>query len=250
MSLYSIGIIKNSVKILMVIILMACNTEKQNSSVLIFTGSNNHHWQSTDILLSKILSDAGIFDITTTTRPDTLTKNFLSQFDVVVSNWNSWPKNDYRLPFETENAFIEFIENGGGFVTFHSSTSVFYAWPEFQNITTAAWLMDSTSHGKPSEIIVSFSDLNHPATKGLTDFTIFDELWINASKNNRFEILGTARSLDNPGNVKNVQPAVMVSEYGKGKIFHTILGHDTIAMKNPGFQNLLIKGMIWAKRKP
>ena len=42
------------------------------------------------------------------------------------------------------------------------------------------------------------------------------------------------------------QPAIMVLEYGKGRIFHTILGHNTKAIENPGFSALIINGIEWA----
>jgi type 1 glutamine amidotransferase len=38
----------------------------------------------------------------------------------------------------------------------------------------------------------------------------------------------------------------MVADYGKGRIFHTILGHDVKAMENEGFQTLLLRATEWA----
>ena len=34
--------------------------------------------------------------------------------------------------------------------------------------------------------------------------------------------------------------------YGKGRVFATALGHDTEAMKNPGFAATLARGTEWA----
>jgi type 1 glutamine amidotransferase len=42
------------------------------------------------------------------------------------------------------------------------------------------------------------------------------------------------------------QPAIMVAGYGKGRIFHTILGHDLKAMESEGFQMLMLRGTEWA----
>jgi uncharacterized protein len=117
---------------------------------------------------------------------------------------------------------------------------------EFQEISTAAWIMDSTSHGKPSETRVEISNNEHPVTQGMKGFEIFDELWINASKNNKFEVLGTATNEEITQNGVESQPAIMVAKYGKGRIFHTILGHDLIAMQSEGFQSLMLRGTEWA----
>ena len=164
----------------------------------------------------------------------------------MLSNWNSWPENDLRWPEKTEKALLDFIKNGGGFVTFHASSSVFYKWPEFQNISTAAWIMDTTSHGKPSETNISITNKNHPVTKSLNDFVIFDELWLNAAENPNFEILGLASNKETTEKGIKPQPAIMVGSFGKGSIFHTILGHDLKAIENTGFQALLLRGTEWA----
>jgi type 1 glutamine amidotransferase len=215
-------------------------------NVLILSGRNNHEWQKTTPFLEKMFSQTGFFKTEITNQPDTLKFSDFEKFDVVLSNWNSWPENDLRWPEQTEKALLQFINNGGGFVTFHSSTSVFYKWPEFQEISTAAWIMDTTNHGKLSETQVEISNTEHPVTQGLKGFEIFDELWINASKNNKFEVLGTATNEELIKNGMKSQPAIMVVGYGKGRIFHTILGHDLKAMESAGFQDLMIRGTEWA----
>jgi type 1 glutamine amidotransferase len=210
---------------------------------LLLSGRNNHEWQQTTPFLEKLFSQSGLFSVCVTERPDTLKMNDFKKYDVVLSNWNSWPENDLRWPAETENALLQFIKNGGGFVTFHASTSAFYKWPEFQEISTAAWIMDTTSHGKVSETNVSRINKKHPVTAGIGDFIIFDELWVNGKSNPKFETLGFASNNENSA---GRQPAIFVADYGKGRIFHTILGHDVKAMENEGFQSLMIRGTEWA----
>jgi type 1 glutamine amidotransferase len=40
-------------------------------------------------------------------------------------------------------------------------------------------------------------------------------------------------------------------EYGKGRVFHTPLGHDVRAIEIPGTAELLRRGCLWAAgRKP
>jgi type 1 glutamine amidotransferase len=214
--------------------------------VLILSGSNNHDWKSTTSFLNQIFSESELFLVVISEKPDTLKSSDFPNFDVVVSNWNSWPENDLRWPKVTEKALLSFIKKGGGFVTFHSSTSALYEWPEFKEISTAAWVMDSTWHGKRSATRVKIDNNRHPITKGMTGFYIFDELWVNTEKNEEFEVLGSATNEDISGKGIGYQQAIMVSEYGKGKIFHTILGHDVRAMRNTGFKTLMLRGTEWA----
>jgi type 1 glutamine amidotransferase len=220
--------------------------EKTVIRILILSGRNNHEWQQTTEFLENLFLKSGTFTVSITEKPDTLKLDDYKKFDVVLSNWNSWPENDLRWPAETEKALLQFIKSGGGFVTFHSSTSAFYKWPEFLEISTAAWIIDTTSHGKPSETRVEISNNKHPVTQGMTEFTIFDELWINASKNNKFEVLGTATNEELTQKGMEKQPAIMVAGYGKGRIFHTILGHDLKAMESEGFQTLMLRATEWA----
>lgn len=225
-------------------LLYSCNKDEQKLHLLILSGSNNHDWEKTTKVLENIFLSERIFDYCVTLKPDTLDKTDLEEFDVILSNWNSWPENEIRWPEQAENALSEFIKNGGGFVTFHSSTSAFYEWPEFEKITTAAWI-EGTSHGKNSPTKVNIESQDHPVTQGMNDFFIFDELWIDAEDNPEFEVLGTATNNKLKNEAKPTQPAIMVSHYGKGRIFHTILGHDARAMRNSGFQALLKRGIEW-----
>jgi type 1 glutamine amidotransferase len=235
-----------AIPIFLLLTQLACNSGAKTINILILSGRNNHEWQQTTPFLERMFSQTGIFKTEITNQPDTLKLADFEKFDVVLSNWNSWPENDLRWPAETENALLQFIKNGGGFVTFHSSTSAFYKWPEFQEISTGAWIMDATNHGKPSKTRVEISNIKHPVTQGVKDFEIFDELWINAAKNNKFEVLGTAINEELSKIGVESQPAIMVTEYGKGRVFHTILGHDLVAMQTESFQKLMLRGTEWA----
>jgi type 1 glutamine amidotransferase len=219
---------------------------KESIQVLILSGRNNHDWEQTTRQLEEIFSDCELFGYTITLQPDTLESEDFRDIDVVLSNWNSWPENEVRWPEKAEQALSEFIKKGGGFVTFHASTSAFYEWSEFKKFTTGAWIMERTNHGKNSSTGVSIANRKHPVTKGMADFHIFDELWIDAEINPDFEVLGTATNEKLKDEGIPGQPAIMISKYGKGRIFHTILGHDARAMRNTGFKQLLLRGTEWA----
>jgi type 1 glutamine amidotransferase len=222
------------------------NTTGKPVKVLILSGSNNHDWAKTTPFLERIYSEAGLFSADITEMPDTLKSSDFMQYDVVVSNWNSFPKTDVRWPEATEKAFLSYLEKGGGLVTFHASSSAFYEWPEFEAVRTAEWVMDSTWHGKKSVIRVKIDNQQHPVTSGMSDFFITDEFWVNAGRNDKFEVLGSATNDDISAKGIQDQHAIMVSGYGKGRIFHTILGHDVPAMRNTGFKTLITRGTEWA----
>jgi len=56
-----------------------------------------------------------------------------------------------------------------------------------------------------------------------------------------------ARAYDDPkfkGTGKD-EPVLWTVDYGKGRVFHTILGHNVAAMQEPGFVATLLRGTEW-----
>jgi len=169
----------------------------------------------------------------------------MSRFNAVVNNWNSWPEKNIRWGKETEEGLLKFLREGRGLIFFHAATTTFYNWPEFKEISTGAWV-DDTWHGRIGTGKVTVENDKHPITRGMEDFCIVDELWMNAEQNEKFKVLGYAINEEAAGHGYSKQPAILVSEYGEGRIFHTILGHDTRAMGNTGFKTLIIRATEWA----
>ena len=213
--------------------------------VLILSGRNNHNWKETTPVLKNIFENSGLFEVEITNSPDTLTYKTIKEYDVIANNWNSWPEKDFRWEKEVEEGLLKFLQEGGGLVFFHASTTAFYNWPEFKKISTGAWV-DDTWHGKIAPAKVFIENHDHPITKGIADFFILDELWLDAEKNEDFEVLGSAINEDAKEKGYSKQPAILVSQYGKGRIFHMLPGHDARAMRNSGFKTLIIRAAEWA----
>ena len=90
---------------------------------------------------------------------------------------------------------------------------------------------------------------DHPITRGIKEFKHGrDELYQNSVILPGSEVLVTAFSdrEKDPKNTGKHEPMVWVARYGKGRVCHNVLGHDVEAMKSPGFQVLLIRGVEWA----
>jgi len=229
----------------------SCTNEKSHEnarrqlSILIISGSNNHEWQSTTAHLQKMYEENGLFKVEITENPDTLSYTIFKQYDAVVSNWNAWPENTRRWPAETESGLLKYIDEGGGFALFHAASAAFYDWEAYQKLVGSTW-GDSTRHGKIAPFKVSIKDQYHPVTQGLADFWIADELWVNSATQPDIHILAEALS-DTANNGRGMmEPVVLMNTYGKGHIFHNILGHNVRAMKNTGWKTLMLRGTEWA----
>ena len=217
--------------------------------ILILSGQNNHDWQKTTPALEKIFSESGRFTVTVTNRPDTLKYADYKKFSLVVSNWNSWPDTSTGWDQSKERAFTRYVREGGGALFLHAGGSSFYSWPEYHAMSIGRWGA-KTSHGAIGQARVIITDKKHPVTKGLSDFSITDEIWENTDIHPSTNALATVRKLSPDGTTEPGEyPAILVSRFGRGRTFYTILGHDEKTLANPDLQKLLINAAGWAAHK-
>jgi type 1 glutamine amidotransferase len=228
---------------------MGCSPEATSNKklkVLILTGMNNHDWQKTTPALENLYRDSGRFDVVTTEIPSSLTKQKLSEFDVIVSNWTNYPDEQRLWGEEAENALTDFVRNGKGLVVFHASSVCFHDWQDFQFIVGATWKEGQTDHGDIHTFQVMIEDNKHPITKGLEAFMIQDELWHRMEVQPDTHVLCRAYSDPEHGGSGLYEPVVFTSSFGRGHGFNLVLGHNTNAMANPAWKLLMLRGTEWA----
>ena len=246
---------------------------------LLIDGRNNHDWKATTPILKRLLEETGLFEVTVLTAPpdnETL-KSFHPKFtgyDLVVLNYNDFgPQNAGDWPDATQNDFLAYVKNGGGVVSYHAADNAFPKWAEFnQVIGLGGWggrnekdgpylrwrdgelVKDSApgiagSHGPRHAFVVEIRNPDHPITKGLplkwmhnTD-ELYDRLRGPAEN---LTLLATAFSSPTQRGTGENEPILFTIQYGKGRIFHTTLGHDPVAMQCVGFIVTLQRGAEWA----
>lgn len=189
-------------------------------------------------------------------------------YDVVVSNYNGelWPD-------EVQKSFDEYVKGGGGFVAVHAANNSFPQWKAYNRmIAVGGWggrselsgpyirlrdgkfVNDTTagrggSHGSKHEFVVVTRAAEHPIMKGLptkwlhASDELYDRLRGPAEK---VTVLATAFSEESTRGSGEDEPMLMTIDFGKGRVFHTTLGHDTTAMSCVGFQETLKRGTEWA----
>ena len=214
--------------------------------VLILSGRNNHDWRKTTPALKDIYEASGRFTVEVTEHPKECDAETFARCDAVVSNWSAWPEVKAR-PWgsETEQAFMDYIDNGGGFVLFHAASATLQSWTEFQELTGATWGED-TGHGRVHSFEVEVTDDEHPITDGVPDFQITDELWHRMAVQDDVRPLCHAYSDSSVGGSGRDEPVAFVNEQGDGRCFHLVLGHDVRAMRSPGWKTLMLRGTEWA----
>lgn len=217
--------------------------EQEPVRVLIYSGANNHNWKETTPAIKDILTNAGI-SVDVTEKPEAVTAEILSKYDVIVSNWNNFKDKSLVWSNEAYLAYRSFIHSGGGHVMLHAGGSSLYDWPEYHKIV-ASW-GKKTSHGRIHEFPVTMKSPDHPICVGLKNFTIKDELWRNTKFPEHSKVLMTGFSSKKSGGNDTDEPILAVSNYGRGKCVNFMLGHDTKTMTNPNFKTILVRSVQWA----
>jgi type 1 glutamine amidotransferase len=241
---------------------------------LIVDGQNNHGvWPKTTQMMKKYLEETKLFtvDIATTAKSgtDPSFKPEFKKYDVVVSNYNG-----AEWPAETKTAFVEYVKGGGGFVVVHAANNAFGKWQQYNEIIgLGGWdgrneksgpyvyLSDEGKvvrddkqgsgghHGSQHDFTVIIRDDEHPITKGLPRewLHVQDELYdLLRGPGENMEILATAYADPKHGGSGRHEPMLMTIEYGKGRCFHTPMGHGDYSMECAGFITVFTRGTEWA----
>jgi len=222
--------------------------------LLILSGVNNHKWKDTTPVLKKMYEDSGRFTVDVTEDVPALTAADFAKYDCLVSNYTTYPVVDgQRWPAATEKAFLDYVAAGHGFVLFHAASTAWADWPEFTDLIGLTWQKDKATgknisgHGAQHSFAVTIVDKDHPITQGMKDFQhVKDELYHRQLLHTTGKVLATTFSDKAMGGSGEKEPMIVVTEFGKGRVFHNAMGHEPRPMDGVDFRTLMLRGTEWA----
>ncbi|HOB75388.1 MAG TPA: ThuA domain-containing protein [Phycisphaerae bacterium] len=219
--------------------------EKALTRLLIVTGRDvpAHKWRETTPVLREHLEATGEFEVVVSEEPLVLESSALDSYDVILLNYYNWERPGIT-PKAQEN-LLKFVKGGKGLVSFHFSCRAFeHEWPEYRNLIGRIWTTGS-GHGPRGKFEAKIKDREHFITQGISDFQADDELYAKLVGDAPIHVLVEAYS-EWSG---RVEPLVWTLEYGKGRVYNNVFGHDVKACRDPNFAKLLQRGTLWAAGK-
>lgn len=193
-----------------------------------------------------------------------------TKYDLVVSNFG-WKAAGW--PPATRKNFETYMAEGGGLVVVHAADNSWPEWEEYNKmIGLGGWggrneksgpyvyynaegeLVRDTEkggagkHGPQNEFLITIRNKQHPITKGMPDFWMHskDECYSTLrGPAENMTILATACDSPELQKAGRNEPMWMVIDYGKGRVFHTTLGHDDYSFESVGFMVSFLRGAEW-----
>ena len=209
--------------------------------VLIVTGVDyeGHFWKQTAPAVQKVLEQNKRIDARIVEDPEFLTSPAVSDYDVIFLHFKNY--QPFRRNKEIRDNLVSLVQQGKGVVAIHLACGAFEDWPEYANLVGKV-LDKKSEHDPRGPFDIHIIEKTHPITRGMKDFQADDELYRCLVDGRSVELLATARSKITGKDY----PMAFTFEHGKGRVFHTPLGHDPRAIEMPGVAELLRRGCLWA----
>jgi hypothetical protein len=226
--------------------------------LLVLSGGRHPYQESTPVL-GEFLRTAG-HELTITEDASVLSQAAeMGRYDALVFNTrreNIPDFGDWALSPAEQDGLKAFIRSGKGFVCLHISTCLPTSWPEYHAITGGGWITGTSFHPPYGEFTVHVSAPGHPGVRGVANFKTTDELYMGLAFTEGNDVFITADAAEGthpwgpqrqpkhmPG---GTFPLGWTRQYGAGKVFVLLLGHDARSFQTPGFQQLVLNGVDWA----
>ena len=198
---------------------------------LLYLGDGGHHqpvvrFKQLQPALAKQKIDLVYSDVPADLNPTTL-----AGYDglVVYANIDS-------ITDDQAKALLEYVAGGKGFIPLHCASFCFRNNDAVVGLIGAQFMKHGTGTFR-----TTITQPDHPVMKGFKGFESWDETYVHTKHN---PLNRTVLETRTEGETE--EPWTWVRTHGKGRVFYTAWGHDARTFSNPGFHNLVERGIRWA----
>ena len=204
---------------------------EQGRLKLLYLGDNGHHQPAVRFKqLQPALAKQKI-DLVYSDEPADLNPATLAGYDglVVYANIDS-------ITDDQAKSLLDYVAGGKGFIPLHCASFCFRNNEAVVGLIGAQFMKHGTGTFR-----TTVTEPDHPVMKGFKGFESWDETYVHTKHN---PLNRTVLETRTEGQTE--EPWTWVRTHGKGRVFYTAWGHDARTFANPGFHNLVERGIRWA----
>lgn len=162
----------------------------------------------------------------------------------------------YDMPREITTAqkskFLSLLQRGTGLLVLHHALVSYQHWPDYERIIGGRYPEEDGKGGVVTKQVgyehdvdmpIKIADWNHPATKGLSDFTAHDEIyWGYRIGKDVIPLLTTTHA-------KSGNPIAWARQEQNSRIVFIQPGHGPQIFDHPDYRKLLAQSLAWIAKK-
>jgi putative membrane-bound dehydrogenase-like protein len=213
------------------VVLLICSLSALAGSAanlkVLWIGDNGHHKPADRLrVIAPAMLSRGI-ELVYTEDMETLTLANLKRYDALLVYANI----DAIAPSQ-DQAIVDYVTQGGGLVPIHCATWCFRNSERYVAMVGAQFKSHGTGTFRTRVVAP-----DHPVMQGFTPFESWDETYVHVRHNEQNRTVLEMRENE---------PWTWVRSEGKGRVFYTAWGHDDRTWTNPGFHDLIERGIRFA----
>jgi type 1 glutamine amidotransferase len=233
--------------IIALISLISCNQQRtvDMDKILVITGGHDFEPSFHEIFAS--FQDVQYDTITQPHFNNSLDHAMDKEYDALVF-YDMWQD----ISDSQKDAFMKLLEKGQGMVFLHHSLVSYQHWNEFIKIIGGKYIdtefyddpnMKGSTYKEDITLDIEVFNKNHPVTKGISDFSIYDEGYQFIQMiQNIHPLLTTSHPACTP-------TVAWANHYKNSNIVYILLGHGQLAHENKNYRRLIRNAISWVGSK-
>ena len=175
---------------------------------------------------------------------DFIASSEVNKYDVLVF----YDMADSLSPLQ-QRAYINLLKKGKSMIFLHHSLVSYQYWPEFIKIVGGQYHTHpvvvngdtlNANYEHDLEMRIKVEDTQHPITRGIHDFDVFDEAYSDV------EILPTVKPLLGTAHPKSMPYVAWTNRYENSDVIFIQLGHGPSCYANPSYRKLIQQAIEWS----
>lgn len=222
----------------------AQQTVSRKTVLIVWGGWDGHQPKQTVDVFAPWLAEQGFEVEISNTLDSYLDAGKMSSLALVVQSVTMG-----QITPQQERGLLNAIRGGVGLAGWHGGLS-----DAFRSSTEYEFMVGGSFAAHPGGAVdydVHLVTRDDPITRGLQDFRMRSEQYYMLMDPS-VEVLATTTFSGEavPAIAGVVMPVVWKKLYGKGRVFHSTLGHAVADFNTPEARTIMQRGMLWAARVP